>query len=92
MFIGGAAVSGGVGTIMGTMVGALVMAFLNNGLQLMGVGSDWTQIIKGLVLLIAVAVDVYSKRQGKRSIIGTFQNALSNQKAVRQSETKTPSK
>ena len=92
VFIGGAAVSGGVGTIMGTMVGALVMAFLNNGLQLMGVGSDWTQIIKGLVLLIAVAVDVYSKRQGKRSIIGTFQNALSNQKAVRQSETKAPSK
>lgn len=88
VFIGGAAVSGGVGTIMGTMVGALVMAFLNNGLQLMGVGSDWTQIIKGLVLLIAVAVDVYSKRQGKRSIIGTFQNALSNQKSVREADSK----
>lgn len=88
VFIGGAAVSGGVGTIMGTMVGALVMAFLNNGLQLMGVGSDWTQIIKGLVLLAAVAVDVYSKRQGKRSIIGTFQNARANQKAVQAAEAK----
>ena len=90
VFIGGAAVSGGVGTIMGTMVGALVMAFLNNGLQLMGVGSDWTQIIKGLVLLAAVAVDVYSKRQGKRSIIGTFQNALSAQRAAKDAEKSEP--
>jgi len=86
VFIGGAAVSGGVGTIMGTMVGALVMAFLNNGLQLMGVGADWTQIIKGLVLLGAVAVDVYSKRQGKRSVIGMFQNARRNQSEIRETE------
>ncbi len=82
VFIGGAAVAGGVGTIMGTMVGALVIAFLNNGLQLMGVGADWTQIIKGLVLLLAVAVDVYSKRQGKRSVIGMFQQARRNQKEI----------
>ncbi len=86
VFIGGAAVSGGVGTIMGTMVGALVMAFLNNGLQLMGAGADWTQIIKGLVLLGAVAVDVYSKRQGKRSVIGMFQNARRNQSEIHETE------
>jgi ABC-type xylose transport system, permease component len=86
VFIGGAAVSGGIGTIMGTMVGALVMASLNNGLMLMGVGSDKTQMIKGLVLLLAVAVDVYSKRQGKRSIIGTFQNARKNQKEIQAME------
>jgi putative multiple sugar transport system permease protein len=47
-----------------------VMAVLNNGLQLLGVGADLTQIIKGLVLLIAVAFDVYNKSQGKKSIIG----------------------
>jgi putative multiple sugar transport system permease protein len=47
-----------------------VMAVLNNGLQLLGVGADLTQIIKGLVLLIAVAFDVYNKTQGKKSIIG----------------------
>lgn len=82
VFIGGAAVSGGIGTIMGTMVGALVMASLNNGLQLEGIGSDKTQMIKGLVLLLAVAVDVYSKRQGRRSIIGTFQNARRNQREI----------
>jgi putative multiple sugar transport system permease protein len=70
VFIGGAAVTGGVGTVIGSIVGGLVMAVLNNGLQLLGVGADLTQIIKGLVLLIAVAFDVYNKSQGKRSIIG----------------------
>lgn len=70
VFIGGASVWGGIGTVGGTMVGALVMAFLNNGLQLMGAGADWTQMIKGLVLLLAVAFDVISKLQGKPSIIG----------------------
>ena len=67
---GGAAVTGGVGTVIGSIVGGLVMAVLNNGLQLLGVGADLTQIIKGLVLLIAVAFDVYNKTQGKKSIIG----------------------
>ena len=52
------------------LIAGLVMAVLNNGLQLLGVGADLTQIIKGLVLLIAVAFDVYNKSQGKRSIIG----------------------
>jgi putative multiple sugar transport system permease protein len=70
VFIGGAAVSGGIGTVIGSIVGGLVMAFLNNGLQLLGVGADWVQIIKGLVLLGAVAVDVMSKRRGGPSIIG----------------------
>ena len=70
VFIGGAAVSGGVGTILATMVGGLVMAVLNNGLMLMGVGADKTQVIKGFVLLAAVAFDVYSKKNGKDSIIG----------------------
>lgn len=72
VFIGGASVWGGIGTVGGTMVGALVMAFLNNGLQLLGAGADWTQMIKGLVLLFAVAFDVISKMQGKPSIIGLF--------------------
>ncbi len=70
VFIGGAAVSGGIGTVTGSIIGGLVMATLNNGLQLMGVGSDRTQIIKGLVLLLAVAFDVYNKQQGRPSIIG----------------------
>lgn len=69
VFIGGAAVSGGVGTVIGSVVGGLVMAVLNNGLQLLGVGADLTQIIKGLVLLVAVAFDVYNKTQGRPSLV-----------------------
>lgn len=70
VFIGGAAVTGGVGTIGGCIVGGLVMAVLNNGMQLMGVGSDRVQMIKGLVLLLAVALDVYNKNQGRPSLTG----------------------
>jgi putative multiple sugar transport system permease protein len=70
VFIGGAAVSGGVGTVLATMVGGLVMAVLNSGLMLMGVGADRTQVIKGFVLLAAVAFDVFNKQQGRPSIIG----------------------
>ncbi len=70
VFIGGAAVTGGVGTVVGSIIGGLVMAVLNNGLQLLGIGADATQIIKGLVLLIAVAFDVYNKSQGRASLIG----------------------
>ena len=72
VFIGGAAVSGGIGTVVGSMVGGLVMAVLNSGLSLMGIGADRTQVIKGLVLLAAVAFDVYSKRQGKQSLFSRF--------------------
>ncbi|MCL2784268.1 MAG: sugar ABC transporter permease [Propionibacteriaceae bacterium] len=70
VFIGGAAVSGGIGTIMGSMIGAMVMAVLNSGLMAMGVGADRTQVIKGLVLLAAVAFDVWNKQAGRPSIIG----------------------
>ena len=69
VFIGGAAVSGGVGTILETMVGGLMMAVLNNGLMLMGVGADRTQVIKGFVLLAAVAFDVYNKKSGRGSFM-----------------------
>ncbi len=70
VFIGGAAVSGGVGTVIGSIIGGLVMAVLNNGLQLKGIGTDATAIIKGLVLLAAVAIDVVNKQQGRPSLIG----------------------
>jgi putative multiple sugar transport system permease protein len=70
VFIGGAAVSGGIGTVAGSIIGGLVMAVLSNGLSLQGIGSDLVQIIKGLVLLIAVGIDVYNKTQGRPSLIG----------------------
>ncbi len=60
-FIGGASTAGGIGSIMGAIIGALVMGVLNNGMSLLGVGIDWQQAIKGLVLLLAVTFDVFSK-------------------------------
>jgi putative multiple sugar transport system permease protein len=62
-FIGGAAVTGGVGTVVGAMVGGLIMAVMSNGMQLMGVDQSIQSVIKGLVLLLAVAFDVYNKRR-----------------------------
>ncbi|MFD6496294.1 multiple monosaccharide ABC transporter permease [Streptomyces sp. NPDC060188] len=62
-FIGGASMSGGVGTVLGAIIGGLVLGVLNNGMNLVGVGSDWQQVIKGLVLLAAVGFDVWNKRK-----------------------------
>lgn len=64
-FIGGASAYGGVGTVIGAIIGALFMGVLNNGMSIMGVGSDMQMAIKGLVLLAAVAFDVYSKKKSK---------------------------
>ncbi|MCR2784256.1 MULTISPECIES: multiple monosaccharide ABC transporter permease [unclassified Microbacterium] len=62
-FIGGAAVQGGVGTIGGAIIGGLIIGVLNNGMSIMGIGTEWQQVVKGLVLLLAVAFDVYNKRR-----------------------------
>jgi putative multiple sugar transport system permease protein len=66
-FIGGAAVTGGVGTIVGTITGGLIIGVMNNGMSIMGIGIDYQQSIKGLVLLLAVAFDVYNKRRAGAS-------------------------
>ncbi|CAN5391688.1 sugar ABC transporter permease [soil metagenome] len=62
-FIGGAAVQGGVGTIGGAIIGGLIIGVLNNGMSIMGIGIEWQQAVKGLVLLFAVAFDVFNKRR-----------------------------
>ncbi|PAU96822.1 ABC transporter permease [Paracoccus salipaludis] len=61
VFIGGASMSGGSGKILGVVVGALIMGVMNNGMSIMGIGIDYQQVIKGLVLLAAVIFDVYNK-------------------------------
>jgi putative multiple sugar transport system permease protein len=66
-FIGGAAVSGGVGTVIGAVVGGLIMAVMSNGMQLMGIDQSIQSVVKGLVLLLAVAFDVYNKRRAGAS-------------------------
>jgi putative multiple sugar transport system permease protein len=63
VFIGGAAVTGGIGTVPGAIVGGLIIGILNNGMSILGVGIDVQQVIKGLVLLAAVAFDIYNKRR-----------------------------
>lgn len=64
-FIGGASAYGGIGTVGGVLIGASFMGVLNNGMSIVGLGSDYQQIVKGMVLLLAVAFDVVSKRKTK---------------------------
>jgi putative multiple sugar transport system permease protein len=63
VFIGGASVSGGTGTVVGALLGTLIMGVMNNGMSILGVSIDYQQAIKGLVILLAVAVDVQLKNQ-----------------------------
>ena len=62
-FIGGASASGGVGKVLGAVIGAFVMGVMNNGMSILGIGIDYQQVIKGIVLLAAVCVDVYNKNK-----------------------------
>ncbi|MGY9046145.1 MAG: ABC transporter permease subunit, partial [Rhodobacterales bacterium] len=64
VFIGGASMSGGVGTVVGAVIGAFIMGVMNNGMSILGIGIDWQQCIKGLVLLAAVIFDVMNKKKG----------------------------
>jgi putative multiple sugar transport system permease protein len=64
-FIGGASASGGVGKVIGAIVGALVMGVMNNGMSLIGMDVNLQQVVKGAVLLAAVAFDVYNKNKSK---------------------------
>ena len=65
-YIGGCSASGGAGTIIGAIVGAAVMGVLNNGMSILGIGSDMQQVIKGLILLLAVTFDIYSKSKSNK--------------------------
>ena len=62
-YIGGAAASGGVGTIVGAVIGAFVMGILNNGMFLVGLSTDFQKVVKGLVLLGAVTFDILSSKK-----------------------------
>lgn len=62
-FIGGTAVSGGIGKISGAIIGALIMGVLNMGLSILAVDSAWQQAIKGLVVILAVAVDLFTSKK-----------------------------
>lgn len=59
-FIGGTSMRGGVGSVIGALVGALIMASLDNGMSMLGVETFWQQIIKGMILVLAVYLDIVS--------------------------------
>ena len=61
VFVGGASMAGGVGTVIGAVVGAFIMGVMNNGMSILGIGIDYQQVIKGLVLMAAVIFDVSNK-------------------------------
>ncbi|MEO3856034.1 multiple monosaccharide ABC transporter permease [Acrocarpospora sp. B8E8] len=65
-FIGGAAVQGGVGKVVGAITGGLIMGVINNGMSLIGSPSERVMLVKGIVLLAAVAFDVWTKRRATR--------------------------
>jgi putative multiple sugar transport system permease protein len=77
VFLGGASAYGGIGTVGGTLIGALIMGVLNNGMSIMGLGTDMQQAVKGLVLLAAVAVDIISKQRSLDPIINKIRMVFS---------------
>ena len=66
--LGGTSMTGGVGTIGGTVIGCLVIGFMNNGMNLMGIDSSWQYVVKGIVVLLAVFID-YVKKENKFSAV-----------------------
>ena len=64
-FIGGASAYGGVGSVVGTVVGATLMGVINQGMSIMGMEANYQKVVKGLVLLIAIIFDVMSKKEKK---------------------------
>ena len=71
-FIGGASAYGGVGTVGGTVIGAVFMGVLNNGMSILGIDANWQRVVKGAALLIAVYLDVQAKKKRGDSTKGIF--------------------
>ena len=68
--LGGASFTGGIGTIGGTLIGAIIIGVLNNGLNMLNVASFWQYVAKGVVILLAVMVDVLRKREkSKKKVV-----------------------
>ena len=61
--LGGTSLAGGKGTILGTVIGALIISVLNNGLQIMSIAQEWQKVILGLVILVAVYADMARKKE-----------------------------
>ena len=68
VIVGGGSFFGGVGTVGGTLIGALIMAVLRNGLNLLNVSAHWQMVVIGAVIIWAVWVDVLRRRERKRKV------------------------
>ncbi|WP_455383526.1 ABC transporter permease subunit [Salinispira pacifica] len=62
-FIGGASTTGGIGTILGAIMGGLVMGTINNHMSIMNIGTNWQYVVKALVLLLAVWYDLFARKK-----------------------------
>lgn len=67
VIVGGTSLSGGKGTIVGTLIGALIISVINNGLQLMSIPQEWQDVILGCVILVAVYTDIIRKKRGAQT-------------------------
>ena len=61
--IGGTSLSGGRGTIMGTIIGAFIMSVLTNGLRVMGVQEEWKIVVTGIIIIVAVYIDIVLRKK-----------------------------
>ena len=68
VILGGASLSGGKGSIVGALFGALLLGTLNNGMVMLNIHTYWQQVISGIVLVVAVVFDVVKKRREQRSV------------------------
>ena len=64
--IGGTSMSGGVGTMGGTLIGILIIGVITNGLNLMQINSFWQNVLKGVIIMLAVIIDVQRKKRSSR--------------------------
>ena len=58
--------SGGVGTVGGTLIGILIIGVITNGLNLMGINSFWQNVLKGVIIMVAVVIDVMKKSRARQ--------------------------
>ena len=65
VIIGGTSLAGGQGTIIGTVIGVLIMGVLNNGIILLGISPFWQMTIVGAVIILAVAMDIWTRKSGR---------------------------
>jgi inositol transport system permease protein len=63
--VGGTSLSGGAGSLVGTVIGAVIVGIINNVQNLLNINTQWQQVVKGVIILLAVILDVVSKRRAK---------------------------